>query len=70
MVAFTYISGRDREGAALSGAEGACCKHDGFCEGGLEERNWVFVVMGWKERKDGSGEIEGRAVGKSARTAL
>lgn len=36
----------------------------------MEERNWVFVVMDWKERKDGSGEIEGRAVGKSARTAL
>lgn len=54
-MSFTYISGRGGEGAALGGAEGACCEHDGFCEGGLEERNWVFVVMDWKERKDGSG---------------
>lgn len=69
-MASTYISGRGGEGAALGGAEGACCEHDGFCEGGLEERNWVFMVMDWKERKDGSGEMEGRAVGKSARTAL
>ncbi len=35
MVAFTYISGRGREGAALGGAEGACCEHDWFCEGGI-----------------------------------
>lgn len=70
MVASTYISGRGGESAALSGAEGACSEHDECFGGGLEERNWVFVVMVWKERKDGSGEMEGRAVGKSARTAL
>lgn len=62
-MAFTYISGRGREGAALSGAEGACCEHDGFCEGGLEERNWVFVVMDWKERKVAREKSKGELLG-------
>jgi hypothetical protein len=60
MVSFTYISGRGREGAALGGAEGACCEHDGFCEGGIGGGELGICGYGLEREKGWPGEIKGR----------